>query len=169
MSELNNIEDLLIHCVKDLYSAETQLVDALPQMAAAASDPALADAFTSHLEETKCHVLRLEKVAELLGSSPHGVTCAGMRGLIAEGSEILRTEGDASVKDLALTAAARKVEHYEIASYCGAKELAEALGDQEIVGLLQTTEDEEKSSDKILTAIAAKVVGSAPSTGDQLS
>jgi ferritin-like metal-binding protein YciE len=169
MSELNTIEDLLIQCVKDLYSAETQLVEALPQMAAAASEPALADAFTSHLEETKGHVLRLEQVADLLSTSPHGATCVGMQGLIAEGSEILRAEGDASVKDLALAGAARKVEHFEIASYCGAKELAEALGNQEVVGLLQTTEDEEKSSDKVLTAVAAKVVGSAPSAINQLS
>lgn len=169
MPELSTIDDLLLHCVKDLYSAETQLLEALPLMAAAASDPALADAFLFHLEETKVHVSRLEQAADLLGDSPHGLTCMGMQGLIAEGQEILETEGDPAVKDLALSGAARKVEHYEIASYCAAKELAEALGNQEVVALLQATEDEEKSTEKLLMSLAAKVVGSAPTTDEPIS
>lgn len=162
MSELNTINDLLLHCVKDLYSAETQLVEALPAMAAAASDPALADAFLVHLEETKVHVSRLEQAADVLGDSPHGLTCLGMQGLIAEGNEIIQSEGDAAVKDLALAGGARKVEHYEIAAYCGAKELAEALGNLEVVALLQATEDEEKSTEKLLMGLAAKVTGASP-------
>ena len=169
MSDLSTIEELLIHTIQDLYSAETQLVEAIPPMREASTDLALADSFAAHLEETKGHVRRLEQVAELLGDSPHGAVCLGMRGLIAEGQEILELEGDPFIKDLALTAAARKVEHYEIAAYCGAKELAEALGIQEVAALLKATEDEEKSSDKILMAIAAKVVGGAPSATDPIA
>lgn len=166
MSELNTIEELLIHTIQDLYSAEIQLVEALPLMRSASTDLALANSFAAHLEETKGHVRRLEQAAELLGDSPHGAVCLGMQGLIAEGQEILKLEGDAFVKDLALTAAARKVEHYEISAYCGAKELAEALGNQEVAALLQATEDEEKASDKILMGVAAKVVGGAPAAND---
>lgn len=169
MSELSTIDDLLLHCVKDLYSAESQLLEAIPLMAAAAYDPALSAAFLTHLEETKLHVSRLEQAAGLLGDSPHGLTCVGMQGLIAEGQEIIETDGDPAVKDLALTGAARKVEHYEIASYCGAKELAEALGNLEVVALLQTTEDEENSTEKILMSLAAKVVGSTPASDEPLS
>lgn len=168
MATMTTIEDLLIHCVRDLYSAETQLVDALPLMAHAATDVALAQAFATHLAETRNHLVRLEQVADLLGSSPHGPTCVGMQGLVAEGQEILKSQAEPPVKDLALSGAARKVEHYEMAAYCGAKELAEALGNQEVVALLQATEDEEKSTEKLLMALAAKVAGSAPVASDPL-
>jgi ferritin-like metal-binding protein YciE len=169
MPELSTIDDLLLHCVKDLYSAESQLLEALPLMVAAASDPALSAAFLTHLKETKVHVTRLEKAADLLGDSPHGLTCLGMQGLIAEGREIIESDGDPAVKDLALTGAARKVEHYEMAAYCGAKELAEALGNLEVVALLQATEDEEKATEKILMSLAAKVAGSTPAADEPLS
>ena len=162
MSELNTIEDLLAHSVMDLYSAETQLVEALPKMAAAATDPALVDAFSSHLEETKVHVARLEKIADLLGTTPHGLTCEAMKGLVKEGQETIEEEAEASIKDLALITAAQKVEHYEISGYGSAKALAEALANQEIVGILQTTLDEESGADQILTALAAKIIGAAP-------
>lgn len=168
MSEIATIEDLLVHCVKDLYSAESQLLDALPEMASASTDPALADAFATHLKETKLHVQRLEQAAELLGTSPHGLTCKGMEGLITEGQEILRMD-PSSVRDLALTGAARKVEHYEIASYCAAKELAEACGNLEVVALLQTTEEEEKSTEKLLMALGAKAAGSSPSASQPIA
>ncbi|WAC19074.1 ferritin-like domain-containing protein [Luteolibacter sp. SL250] len=168
MPEIITLEDLLVHCIKDLHSAETQLVDALPKLAAAPTDPALADAFANHLKETKSHVIRLEQAAELLGASPHGVTCKGMEGLIAEGREILRMEVGTPLKDLALTGAARKVEHYEIASYCAAKELAEACGNLEVVALLQTTEEEEKSAEKLLMALGARAVAGAPSASNPI-
>lgn len=169
MPNLATIEDLLIHVIKDLYSAEIQLLGALPRMAGIASDAALAEAISNHLEETKGHVFRLENVAGILGISPHGVTCLGMKGLIAEAQEMIRVDGDPAVRDLALTGAARRVEHYEIAGYRASRELAEALGRQDVVALLQETEDEEKSSEKLLMALAAKVAGGAPAGADHLS
>jgi ferritin-like metal-binding protein YciE len=165
MSELNTIEDLLAHSVMDLYSAETQLVEALPKMAAAATEPALIEAFTSHLEETKVHVVRLEKIADLLGVSPFGLTCQAMKGLLKEGQETIEEEAEPSIKDLALITAAQKVEHYEISGYGSARALAEALANQEVLGILQTTLEEEAGADKILTALAAKIVGGAPTAG----
>lgn len=162
MSELNTIEDLLSHSVMDLYSAETQLLKALPKMAGAANEPALVEAFKSHLEETKSHVVRLEKIADLLGTTPHGLTCQAMKGLIKEGQETIEEEAEPSIKDLALIAAAQKVEHYEISGYGSAKALAEALANQEVLAILQTTMEEECGADKILTALAAKIIGGAP-------
>ena len=108
MPELTILEDLLAHCIKDLYSAETQMLDALPRLVAASTDPALADAFATHLEETRSHVIRLEQAAELLGTSPHGLTCKGMEGPIAEEQEILRIEKGNPLKDLAVTGAPAK-------------------------------------------------------------
>lgn len=110
----------------------------------------------------------LEQAADLLGTSPHGSVCKGMEGLIAEGQELLRMDAS-SVKDLALTGAARKVEHYEIASYCGTKELAEACGNLEVLALLQTTEEEEKSTEKLLMALGAKAAGSSPSNSEPMA
>ncbi len=146
----------------DLHSAESQLLEALPKMAAASTDPALVGAFNSHLQETKTHVVRLEKVANLLGTSPFGLTCQAMKGLIKEGQETIEEDAEASIKDLALITAAQKVEHYEISGYGSAKALAEALARQDIIGILQTTMDEECGADKTLTALAAKIVGGAP-------
>ncbi|MEO5914073.1 MAG: ferritin-like domain-containing protein [Luteolibacter sp.] len=154
MSKLNSLEDLLAEEIKDLYSAETQLVKALPKMAKAASDANLAAAFTGHLEETKGHVGRLEEVADLLGITPGGKTCKAMKGLVEEGAETIAEKGDPSLKDLALITAAQKVEHYEISGYGSAKALAARLGLKDVVKLLQTTENEEGAADKKLTSIA---------------
>ena len=106
MSKLQTLESLLIHEIKDLHSAETQLVKALPKMAKAASESSLRDAFETHLEETKIHVERLEKVAELLGAKPGGKTCKAMKGLVEEGEETIKEEGEPGIKDLALIGAA---------------------------------------------------------------
>jgi len=165
MSELNTLEDLLAHSVMDLYSAETQLVDALPKMAAAATESALVEAFTNHLAETQVHVTRLEQIADLLGTSPHGLTCQAMKGLIKEGQETIEEEAEPSIKDLALITAAQKVEHYEISGYGSAKALAEALANQEVLAILQTTMEEEAGADQLLTALAAKIIGGAPTAG----
>lgn len=169
MPEINTIEDLLIHSIRDLYSAETQLLEALPKMAGAATDAALANAFTTHLEETKGHVVRLEKIADLLGGAPSGVTCKAMKGLIAEGQETIEEDAVPALKDLGLIAAAQRVEHYEIAAYCSAKALAEAIANQNIVALLQETIEEEIAADKGLTGLGVKVVGSAPSAADAVA
>ncbi|MFT4177700.1 MAG: ferritin-like domain-containing protein [Luteolibacter sp.] len=160
MAELKNITDLLVHSIKDLYSAETQLVKALPKMAKAANDPALREAFETHLEETKIHVERLEEIASILEITPRGVSCKAMKGLVEEGEEEIGAKGEPSVKDLALIAAAQKVEHYEISGYGSARALAEALGHDEIVGILQATLDEEGKADHLLTDLAEGVMES---------
>lgn len=162
MAKLETLQDLLIHNIKDLYSAETQLVKALPKMAKAATDPDLKAGFTSHLEETKVHVTRLEEVAELLGASPRGLSCKAMKGLVEEGAEAIEEEAEPTIKDLALIAAAQKVEHYEISGYGSARALAEAVGNSQVAQLLKTTEDEEGKTDKKLTSAAKKLISSAP-------
>lgn len=162
MSKLNTLEDLLIHQVKDLYSAESQLVKALPKMAKAATDPTLKEGFKTHLEETKVHVERLQETATLLGGSPRGVTCLAMKGLVDEGAETIEEEAEPSIKDLALIAAAQKVEHYEISGYGSARELAEFLGLDEVVDLFQLTLDEELATDEILIQVAETIVATAP-------
>lgn len=158
MSKLKSIEALLVQEIKDLYSAETQLVKALPKMAKAATDPDLRAGFETHLEETKVHVDRLEEVAKFLDVSPKGKSCKAMKGLIEEGSEVIDEDGEPAVKDLALIVAAQKVEHYEIAGYGSARTLAEVLGFDEAVELLQATLDEEGQTDKKLTELSLQLI-----------
>lgn len=159
MAKLKTLQDLLVHNIKDLYSAETQLVKALPKIAKAATEPALKEAVKTHLEETKVHVERLQQIAEILEITPRGLTCKAMKGLIEEGQEAVEEEAEPSIKDLALITAAQKVEHYEISGYGSARALAEALGQQEIVDILQTTLDEEGTTDQLLTDLAEQIVG----------
>jgi ferritin-like metal-binding protein YciE len=152
--KLQSIEELFIHECKDLLSAEKQLVKALPKMAKGAGNERLRSAFEEHLEQTKTHVDRLEQVFSLLGKTARAEHCKGMEGLLEEGSELLEEEGDATVKDAAIIGAAQKVEHYEISGYGSARTLAELLGHQEAVELLQQTLDEEKAADAKLTKLA---------------
>lgn len=149
-----NLTDLLVHEVKDLYSAETQLVEALPKMEAAANHEDLKKAFREHLEETKEHVNRLAEVANILGVDPGGETCEAMKGLIREGSETIDMEANADVKDAALIAAAQRVEHYEIAGYGSASCFAHCTDHDKVQKLLDKTLEEEKSADKELMKIA---------------
>lgn len=165
MSKLTTLESLLAQEIKDLYSAETQLVKALPKMAKAASNPDLRKGFETHLEETKVHVQRLEDVAKALDITPRGKTCKAMKGLVEEGAEAIEEEGDDTLRDLALIIAAQKVEHYEISGYGSARTLAEALGLQDVVVLLQTTLDEEGATDKKLTEASSKLIPSVQDTG----
>jgi len=151
---LNSLHKLLEEQIKDLYSAERQLVKALPRMAKGAMNDELREAFTAHLEETRGHVTRLERVAELLDAKPSGKHCKGMEGLIEEGKEVLEEEGDESVVDSGLIAAAQRVEHYEIAGYGSARAIAEELGLDDVARLLQETLDEEGAADKTLSAIS---------------
>ncbi|HEY1120883.1 MAG TPA: ferritin-like domain-containing protein [Haloferula sp.] len=168
MATLATMEDLLVQEIKDLYSAETQLVKALPKMAKAASAPTLKKGIEKHLEETKGHVQRLEQIAELLDASPKGKSCKAMKGLLEEGSEVIGEEGDDVVKDLAIIGAAQKVEHYEIASYGTARALAESLGMDEVAELLQATLDEEGATDKALTGVAVELSGNvSDETGEE--
>ena len=158
MAKLTSLQVLLVQEIKDLYSAETQLVKALPKMAKAASNEDLIEGFKSHLEETKGHVERLEKAAEILGASPKGKVCKAMKGLVEEGAETIEEEGDPHIKDLALIGAAQRVEHYEIAGYGTARALAEALQLDEVVALLQETLDEESACDGTLTELAEAII-----------
>jgi ferritin-like metal-binding protein YciE len=154
---LNSLEDLLVEEMKDIYSAENQLVKALPKMAKAASHPELQAAFEKHLEETKVHVERIEKAMEKFDASPRGKRCEAMAGLIEEGEEILKQEGANAVKDAALISAAQKVEHYEISAYGSARALAQVLGRENLVEILTETLDEESQTDSDLTAIAETI------------
>jgi ferritin-like metal-binding protein YciE len=148
------IAKLLESQLKDVYSAETQLVKALPKMAKAASASRLKKAITSHLEETKGHVERLDAIAKELGIKLSGKRCKAMEGLIEEGADILEAEGAEAVIDAALIAAAQRVEHYEISAYGSARAFAERLGDDKTAKLLQDTLDEESAADEKLTSIS---------------
>ncbi len=133
---------------------ESQLVKALPKMAKTASNEKLQEAFNDHLEQTRGHVNRLEEISDRLGLDLSGKKCKAMEGLIKEGKEVLESEGDDEIIDLALIAAAQRVEHYEISAYGSARALAEQLGDSSSVQLLQETLNEESAADKKLTNIA---------------
>ena len=161
--ELETLKDLYIHELKDLYSAEKQLVRALPKMAKAASNEKLAAGFTKHLEETKEHAVRLEKILKDLGQSTRGPKCKGVEGLVAEGQEMIEEEADEEVRDAGLIAAAQRVEHYEIAGYGCARTYAELLGEKSAAKVLQQTLDEEGSTDKKLTELALKTINVAAS------
>jgi ferritin-like metal-binding protein YciE len=150
----DSLKKLYIDELKDLYSAEMQLVKALPKMAKKASAPELKQAFQNHLEETKGHVERLEEIFEELEEKPTGKTCKGMKGLIEEGEEVIDEDGEEAVLDAALIAAAQRVEHYEIAGYGVARTFATHLGEDDAAVLLQQTLDEEGEADKKLTSIA---------------
>ncbi|REK12658.1 MAG: ferritin-like domain-containing protein [Planctomycetota bacterium] len=155
---LENLENVLTLQLRDLYSAELQLIKALPKMAKAAHNQELKTAFESHLKETEQQKIRLEQAFELLGQTPEKETCEAMQGLISEGEEIIGLEGEPDVKDAALIAAAQRVEHYEIAGYGCARTFARRLGRAEIAKLLQHTLDEESNADVILTDIAEAMV-----------
>jgi ferritin-like metal-binding protein YciE len=156
--KLDNLRKLYIEELRDLYSAENQLLKALPKMAKGASSDELKQAFESHLQETEGHVERLETIFEDLDESPKGKTCHAMKGLVEEGSEILEEEGDESVLDAGIIAAAQKVEHYEIASYGTVRTFAELLGEKDAAKLLQETLDEEGAADEKLTELAEGIV-----------
>lgn len=152
--KLKSLDDLLIDQLKDLYSAENQLVKALPKMAKAANSEKLSEAFTAHLEETRGQVERLESIFEMLEASPRGKKCKAMEGLIEEGKELIDEDADPSVKDAGLIGAAQKVEHYEIAAYGTARTIATLLGHDNVAELLQETLDEEGAADHKLTELA---------------
>jgi ferritin-like metal-binding protein YciE len=152
--QLQSLDDVLEHQLNDLYSAESQLIEALPKLAKAASNDALRKAFEEHLAETRDHVGRLDEIFGQLGKRPSGETCKAMKGLIEEGDEVVQTAGDPAAKDASLIAAAQRVEHYEIAAYGTARTLAGELGKSDAKDLLDQTLDEEANADKLLTKIA---------------
>jgi ferritin-like metal-binding protein YciE len=155
---LDNLNALLIEQLQDIYYAEKQLVKALPKMAKAAKTPELVTAFTDHLEQTKEHVARLDRVFETLGSTPKATKCPAMDGLIEEASEMIEQDGEDSVLDAGLIASAQRVEHYEIAAYGNVKTFAEALGMEDAVAILDETLNEEKEADELLSSIGMESV-----------
>ena len=152
--KFENLMDVFHHELRDLHDAEKQLVEALPKMAQAASHGDLKEAFEHHLEETKGHVQRVDDALGELGKSGSSEECKGMKGLIAEGEEVIGMQGDPMAKDAALIAAAQRVEHYEIAAYGTVKTLAKELDLSEIEDLMDQTLDEESQADTLLTKIA---------------
>jgi ferritin-like metal-binding protein YciE len=161
---MNTLEELLVDQVRDLYDAEKQLVRALPKMAKAATSEDLQQAIQEHLEQTKNQVTRLERVFEELNKPAKGKACKGMKGLVEEGGEAL--DEDSPVADLAIIAAAQKVEHYEISAYGTARTIAQQLGQDTIASLLEETEEEEKAADSKLTDIATDLMGQVETDAD---
>lgn len=154
---VKNFEELIIDELKDLYSAEKQIVRALPKLAKAATTPELSEALLSHLEETKGQVERLEQIAEIVGKKLTDKTCAGMKGVLEEGSEVLEDVEKGQLRDAALIGASQRVEHYEMAGYGTARDFAKLLGWNDVAQLLQETLDEEEAADKKLTALSKSV------------
>jgi ferritin-like metal-binding protein YciE len=155
---LDSLHDLYVEELKDLYNAENQLLKALPRMAKAATAPELKAAFTEHLAVTQKQVERLDQIFEELGVSPKGKKCKAMEGLVEEGKEIMQEDGEPSVIDAALIAAAQRVEHYEMAGYGCVRTFANLLGYEDAAALLQETLDEEGEADKKLTELAETVI-----------
>jgi ferritin-like metal-binding protein YciE len=162
MSELATIKDLLEDEIKDLYSAEKQLTKAIPKMAKGSNNEELSAAFQAHLKETEGQITRLEQVAKLLDTTPTGKKCKGMEGVIAEGAEALEEDGDEHVLDLGIIGAGSRVEHYEMAGYTTAINLAKQLGEDEIVELLTQNLEEEQAADEKLRTIGEQILGEAP-------
>lgn len=154
---MKSLKDLFEHQLKDLYSAETQLIDALPKMVKKATSSQLKKAFESHLEETKAHQKRLEEVCSDLGVKPTGETCKAMKGLIAEAEATMKEDADADVMDAALIAEAQRVEHYEIAGYGTVCTYADMLGHKKVKETLGKTLNQEKETDEKLTKIAKTI------------
>lgn len=163
-TELDSLDCLLIDQLQDIYDAERRLTKALPKMAEAAGDTQLKQAFENHLTETKQQVKRLEQVFEIIGKDAETKTCEAMKGLIAEGEEMIDAKGDPHVRDAALIAAAQRVEHYEIAAYGTVRNLARRLGYDQAAQILQETLDEEGAADKKLSQIAESSVNAQAAT-----
>ncbi|MDP2319777.1 MAG: ferritin-like domain-containing protein [Acidobacteriota bacterium] len=162
----NTLRDAIVDEVRDMYNAEKQLLKALPKLAKAASSDELRTALESHLEETQGQVARLEKVFELLDEKPRGKHCAGMAGIIEEGSDMLQEDFEGAVMDACIIAAGQRAEHYEMAAYGTSIAWAEALGLTEVAQLLTETLEEEKAADVKLSAMAEAGINDAATADD---
>ena len=165
--KMKTLQDLYVDCLRDLHSAEAQLVKALPKMAKAASSPDLREAIEHHLEETRNQVERLDRIFAKLGKRGTGKKCAAMEGLIEEGKELLEMEAEPDVLDAGLIGAAQRVEHYEMAAYGTVRTYAKILGDTKATSLLQETLDEEKAADQKLTGLAESINVKAAAAGSR--
>ena len=159
-------EDLFIEELEDLYDAEKQIVDALPKLIAASSSEELSNALQEHLDETRAQVGRLQKIFKNMGEEPSSRACVGMQGLLKEGEKLISEMSKSPVLDAALTGAAQKVEHYEIAAYGTARAMAEMLGQQEVVDLLQETLEEEEAADETLSEIGESLLAGEALAGE---
>jgi ferritin-like metal-binding protein YciE len=155
---LESLQDLYLDQIRDLYSAEQQIIDALPNMVERATNPKLSAGFTRHLEQTRQQVGRLERIGQRMEQRVTGKKCKGMEGLLKEGDEAVDEHGNPHMIDAALIAAAQRVEHYEIAAYGCARTYAEALGLNDDVAVLQQTLDEEAETDEYLTRISISIL-----------
>jgi ferritin-like metal-binding protein YciE len=164
--QMEDLQDLFVEELRDLYSAENQLIKALPRMAKAATHDELKEAFQTHLEQTRTHAQRLEQICQRLGAKAKGKKCKGMEGLIEEGKEMME-EAEGDVLDAALISAAQRVEHYEIAGYGTVRAYANLLGDEESARILQQTLDEEGDTDKLLTQLAESSINVEAAEGSQ--
>jgi ferritin-like metal-binding protein YciE len=162
----NNLREALVDEIRDLYNAEKQLTKALPKLAKASTNDELREAFESHLEETQGQITRLERVFELLDEKPRGKHCAGMAGIIEEGSETLEEDMEDAVMDACIIKSAQSAEHYEIGSYGTAIAWAEALELTEVAQILQETLAEEKAADAKLSALAESGINEAATAGE---
>lgn len=163
---LDSMDELLLAELKDLYDAESRIIEALPKMESAASSPQIKQAFRTHLSQTKRQKERLEQIFRMLDREAERSTCAGMKGLIEEGSIVVKAKGNAKVKDAALIAAAQRVEHYEMAAYGSARAFAQQLGRSDVANLLQMTLNEEGETDHQLTQVAESSINpQAPKSG----
>jgi ferritin-like metal-binding protein YciE len=165
--EHNELKDLYIDELRDLYDAENKLVKALPKLGKAANSDKLRAGFEEHLEQTRGHVERLEEIFEALGEKPAGKKCAGMAGLVKEGEEIMDQDFSEEVMDAALISAAQRVEHYEIAAYGCVSAWAQLLGESEANALLEKTLEEEKETDQKLTELSKEINVEAKGSGEE--
>jgi len=163
--KLSSLQDLFVDEIRDLYSAEKQLVKALPKVAKAATSPQLKTALQSHLAETENHVKRLEQVFQGLGLTPRAKKCKAMEGLIEEANDMLEEDADPEVLDAAIIASGNRIEHYEIASYGTVRSYAQLMGNQQMANLLQQTLDEEGNADKKLTVLAESSINLEAASG----
>jgi len=156
-----SLQTVLLEELKDLYSAENQLVKSLPKVVKSTNNPELKQAFQNHLEETKGHVVRLKQAFELLGKKPFAKHCKGMEGAIAEVKEALEQEEEGALFDAGIIGAAARVEHYEIAGYTASIAMAKTLGENEVVALLTQTLTEEENAGKLVMNLAKGILAQA--------
>jgi ferritin-like metal-binding protein YciE len=164
--ELTSLHELYIEGLRDLYSAEHQILKALPKLQKAATNPKVKQAFAAHLAQTEEHLIRLEQICLELDTSPKGKHCKGMEGLLAEGSELMKEDADPDVMDAGLISSAQHVEHYEMAGYGTMRTYAQLLGFPKQAEMLQQTLDEEQATDLLLTELALSVNVDAVVAGD---
>ncbi|HZQ09692.1 MAG TPA: ferritin-like domain-containing protein [Anaerolineae bacterium] len=164
---LDSLRDLYVEKLKDLYSAESQIIRALPRMIKNTSTPELQQALQQHLKVTEGHARRIEQIARGMGESPRGKKCAGMEGLLEEGKELLQEQADSDVLDAGIIAAAQSVEHYEIAGYGTARTWAQLMGEGRAANLLEQTLNEEKEADQLLSQLAESFINAKAEEGDE--